>query len=60
MIGKFLIGFFAVLAVLAVIGWWMKKRNAGTQDSNPDKVLENVADLNDQFARVRRMGQDGN
>ena len=60
MIGKFLIGFFAVLAVLAVIGWWMKKHNTGTQDSNPDKVLENVADLNDQFARVRRMGQDGN
>lgn len=62
MFGEFMIIFFAVLAVLAVIGYWMKKRNGGKtgDEKSPDKVLENVADLADQFNRVRRMDQDGN
>ena len=53
--------FFAVLAVLAVIGYWMKKRNPGKTDDekSPDEVLENAANLADRFNRVRYMDQDG-
>lgn len=54
--------FFVVLAVLAAIGFWMKKKegpNAGDETS-PDKVLENAADLADRFNRARYQDQDGN
>lgn len=61
MFGEFMIIFFAVLAVLAVIGYWMKKRNGGKtgDEKSPDKVLENAANLADRFNRVRYMDQDG-
>ena len=59
MFGTFMIVFFAVLAVLALIGFWMKKKNPASNDlRNPDKVLENVADLGDRFNRARYQEQD--
>ena len=60
MFGTFMIVFFAVLAVLAVIGYWMKKKNPVSNNfTEPDKVLENVADLADNFNRARYQEQDG-
>jgi len=60
MFGTFMIVFFAVLAVLAAIGFWMKKKNPVSNDiKEPDKVLENVADLADNFNRARYQEQDG-
>ena len=60
MFGTFMIVFFAVLAVLAVIGLWMKKNNPQSNDiKEPDKVLENAADLADNFNRARYQEQDG-
>ena len=60
MFGTFMIIFFAVLAVLAVIGLWMKKNAPQSKDiKEPDKVLENVADLADNFNRARYQEQDG-
>ena len=63
MFGQFMIIFFVVLAVLAAIGFWMKKRaqKAGTyKEKDPDKVLENAADLGDRLNRARYQSQDGN
>lgn len=55
-----MIVFFAVLAVLAIIGFWMKKKTPASNDiKEPDKVLENVADLADNFNRARYQEQDG-
>ena len=52
MFGTFMIVFFAVLAVLALIGLWMKKKNPASNDlRDPDKVLENN--------RARYQEQDG-
>ena len=60
MFGTFMIVFFAVLAVFAVIGLWMKKNNPQSNDiKEPDKVLENAADLADNFNRARYQEQDG-
>ena len=62
MFGQFMIIFFVVLAVLATIGFWMKKRaqKAGTyKEKDPDKVLENAADLGDRLNRARYQSQDG-
>jgi hypothetical protein len=62
MIGRFLIGFFAVVAVLGIIGVWMlKRKNARRSGADaPKSVTENIADLNDRFNRARYMDQDGN
>ena len=55
-----MIVFFAVLAVLAVIGFLMKKNSPQSNDiKEPDKVLENVADLADNFNRARYQDKDG-
>ncbi len=62
MVGTFMIIFFAVLAVLAVIGLWMKKKaqKTGTYaEKSPDKVLENTADWGDTLNRARYQDQDG-
>lgn len=62
MIGRFMLGFLAVVVVLGIIGIWMQKRNkaneSGAESSRSD--TENAADLNDRFSRARYMGQDGN
>ena len=62
MFGQFMIVFFVVLAVLAAIGFWMKKKESAKtgEERSPDKVLENVADLADNFNRARYQDQDGN
>ena len=55
-----MIVFFAVLVVLAVIGLWIKKNTPQSNNiKEPDKVLENVADLADNFNRARYQEQDG-
>ena len=60
MFGTFMIVFFAVLVVLAVIGLWIKKNTPQSINIiEPDKVLENVADLADNFNRARYQEQDG-
>ncbi len=60
MFGTFMIVFFAVLVILAVIGLWMKKNTPQSNNiKEPDKVLENVADLADNFNRARYQEQDG-
>ena len=60
MFGTFMIVFFAVLVVLAVIGLWIKKNTPQSNNiKEPDKVLENVADLADNFNRARYKEQDG-
>ena len=60
MLGRFMVIFLLVLAVLAVIGYWMKKRAPQTDaEKTPDQVLENVADLADSFNRARYQGNDG-
>ncbi len=59
--GKFMIVFLVILAVLAGIGYWMKKREAsGKRDiKTPDQALNNVADWADNFNRARYQDQDG-
>ena len=61
MIGRFMLIFIIVVAVLGIIGIFMQKRkkgDAGRSTSRSD--TENAADLNDRFNRARYMGQDGN
>ena len=62
MIGRFMLGFLIVVAVLGIIGIWMQKRKkAGGSDTKSSRSdTENAADLNDRFNRARYMGQDGN
>lgn len=48
----------AALALIAVIGIWQIKRHP-EKAKDPDKVLENVADLNDRFNRARYQDKDG-
>ena len=55
--GTILIIIAAVFLALALIGWWMNKRNP-EKAKDPDKVLENVADLNDHFNRARYQNED--
>lgn len=59
--GKFMIAFLVILAVLASIGYWMKKREAFKKGDikTPDQALNNVADLADNFNRARYQDQDG-
>ena len=61
MIGRFMLIFIIVVAVLGIIGIWMLKRNKGGDGRNTSRSdTENVADLNDRFNRARYMDQDGN
>ena len=61
MIGRFMLIFIIVVAVLGIIGIWMLKRNKGGAGRNTSRSdTENVADLNDRFNRARYMDQDGN
>ena len=60
MIGRFMLGFLAVFAVLGIIGIWMQKRKKAGNSGAVRSDTENVADLNDRFNRARYIGQDGN
>ncbi len=62
--GKLFFGFLAVVLVLAIIGFFLKRRDAKRGEASPEEVLSqqvvgNVADLNDHFNRARFMDQDG-
>ena len=63
-----LIGLLGLIAVLAVIGWIQRKRNAAKGETDPaeqeagplsEKTVENVHDLRDRFNRARYMDKDG-
>ena len=63
-----LIGILGLVALLAVIGWFQRKRNAAQGAAGPagqedgalsEKTVENVHDLNDRFNRARYMDKDG-
>ena len=65
-IGKLFVGFLAVVAVLGIVGFVLKKRAAqGKGDGSrqeellSEKVVENVFDLKDRFNRARQMDRDG-
>ena len=63
--GKLFFGFLAVVLVLAILGFFLKRRDAkknGPSDEEEvlsQKVVSNVTDLNDNFNRARYMDQDG-
>lgn len=62
--GKLFFGFLALLALLAILGFFLKRKDirdgtAQEEDVLSQKTLSNVADLNDDFNRARYMDQDG-
>ncbi len=63
--GKLFFGFLAVVLVLAILGFFLKRKDAkqsgasGREDVLSQKTVSNVADLNDDFNRARYMDQDG-
>ena len=63
--GKLFFGFLAIVLVLAILGFFLQKRDARKGHALPEedvlsqKTVENVADLNDLFNRARAMDQDG-
>ena len=59
-VGEILLIALAVIVVLGAVGFWIKKRNPGTESGNTaiDKAMDNVVDLNDRFNRARQMNQD--
>lgn len=56
MLGKALIVFFGVIAVLGIVGIVMLKKKGKTETRDD---TENVVDLNDRFNRARYMDRDG-
>ena len=57
-LGDILLIFGAALVVLAFVGWLMNRRKP-EKAKDSDKVLENVADLNDRFNRARYQDENG-
>ena len=62
--GKLFFGFLAVLALLAILGFFLKRKDvrdgtAREEDVLSQRTVSNVADLNDDFNRARYMDQDG-
>lgn len=63
--GKLFFGFLALVLVLAILGFFLKRRDAkngigsGEEEVLSQKAVSNVADLNDEFNRARYMDQDG-
>ncbi len=64
--GKLFFGFLVVVAVLGIIGLFLKKRDVKKGVCSPEedellstKTVENVLDLNDRFNRARYQDQDG-
>ena len=63
-VGKLFFGFLAVLALLAILGFFLKRKDrrdgaAQEEDLLSQRTVGNVADLNDHFNRARFMDQDG-
>ena len=66
-IGWFFLIFFSVVIVLALLGFWLKKRDAKNNPSSQaedeaffsEEEVGNVHNLNDQFNRARYMDKDG-
>ncbi len=65
--GKLFFGFLAVVVILAILGFFLKRRDARENPSAPgedesffsEKEVGNVQDLNDHFNRARYMDEDG-
>ena len=64
---KLFFGFLAVVVLLAVLGYFLQRRDAREDPSAQEeegvvfseKIVGNVHDLNDQFNRARYMDEDG-
>jgi len=63
--GKLFFGFLAAVLVLAIVGFFLKRRDAKTGRVSPDedevlsqKTVDNVNDLADCFNRARYQDQD--
>ncbi len=58
-VGEILLIALAVIIILGIIGFWIKKRNPGTESGNTamDKAMDNAVDLNDRFNRARQINQ---
>ena len=65
--GKLFFGFLAAVVFLAVLGYFLKRRDARegpsaqeeTDEVFSEKIIGNVHDLNVQFNRARYMDEDG-
>ena len=66
-VGWFFVIFFAVVIVLGILGYFLKKRNARKNPASQtedepflsEEEVGNVHNLNDQFNRARYMDKDG-
>ena len=67
-LGKIFVGFLAVVAALGGVGLWQIKRRSATKGSSgqqeeegvlPQRIVDNVSDLNDHLNRARYMDRDG-
>ena len=56
MIGKFMIAFFAAIAVLGFIGFLLSRGKTAEKERDD---FGNAVDLNDRFNRARYMAEDG-
>ena len=56
MIGKFMIAFFAAIAVLGFVGFLLSRGKSAEKERDD---IGNVVDLNDRFNRARYMAGDG-
>jgi hypothetical protein len=56
MIGKFMIAFFAAIAVLGFVGFLLSRGKSAEKERDD---IGNVGDLNDRFNRARYMAGDG-
>lgn len=56
MIGKFMIAFFAAIAVLGFIGFLLSRGKPAEKERDD---FGNAGDLNDRFNRARYMAEDG-
>ena len=65
-LGQLFVGFLVVVAVLALIGFFRRRRDIRMCLASPDeeslsrKAVDNVNALNDRFNRARYMDEDGN
>ncbi len=64
--GKLFFGFLAVVVLLALFGFFLRRRDIKEGLVSPDeeegltqKAVDNVNDLNDRFNRARYMDEDG-